>query len=65
MNFTAEQKRKEVSREIAMRNRVYPQWVQSGRMSKADADRQIEIMKAIEADYREKEKAEDPQGKLV
>lgn len=38
---------KEVEREIAMRERVYPRWVESGKMTQAAAARQIENMKAV------------------
>ncbi|MEQ8504621.1 MAG: hypothetical protein RIB80_04795 [Rhodospirillales bacterium] len=35
----------ELRREIAMRERLYPQWVQQGRMVQAVADRQIAALK--------------------
>jgi hypothetical protein len=41
-------------RELAMRQRVYPKWVESGRMSQATADHEIACMKAIVEDYKEK-----------
>ena len=34
-------------RESALRQRVYPAWVKSGRMKQADADREIARMNAI------------------
>lgn len=38
---------KEVEREIAQRERVYPRWVEAGKMPKATADRQIATMRAV------------------
>lgn len=37
----------EVERELSMRERVYPKWVQSGRMKVTEADRQIARMRAV------------------
>jgi hypothetical protein len=36
----------ELRREAAMRRRVFPDWVRSGRLKQADADRRIELMEA-------------------
>jgi signal recognition particle subunit SEC65 len=36
-----------VRREIALRKRVYPRWVESGRMKKETADREIDCMQAV------------------
>lgn len=36
-----------VTREIGMRNRVYPRWVQDGKMSQAKADYEIKAMEAV------------------
>jgi hypothetical protein len=41
-------------RELNIRKRVYPHWVNNGRMKQASADREIEIMQAIADDYRSK-----------
>ncbi len=38
-------------REVRMRKRVYPRWVAQGKMTQAQADREIAIMEAIAADY--------------
>lgn len=38
---------KEVEREIALRQRVYPRWIADGRLTQAAADRQIGVMKAV------------------
>jgi hypothetical protein len=39
-------------RELAMREKMYPQWVASGSMKQAVADWQIACMAAIVEDYR-------------
>jgi hypothetical protein len=39
-------------RELAMRRKMYPQWVSSGGMKQAAADWQIQCMEAIVEDYR-------------
>lgn len=49
--ITYDQKRAAIEREIKMRRRVYPRWVEAGRMSQAKADEEIAIMEAILADY--------------
>ena len=49
--FTRAQKRACIERELKMRRRVYPRWVENGKMTQADADREIAVMEAILADY--------------
>lgn len=51
MSFTAAEKRAEIEREIVMRKRVYPRLVKDGRLSQADADHRLAVMKAIATDY--------------
>lgn len=36
-----------VEREIKMRRRVYPRWVQDGRMTQAKADSEVRAMEAV------------------
>ena len=36
-----------VEREIVLRERVYPRLITSGRMRRATADREIEVMRAV------------------
>lgn len=36
-----------VEREIAMRERVYPRWVESGRMTQDKADWELRVMRAV------------------
>ena len=63
--FTDRDKADEAKREVAMRRRVYPRWVQDGRMKQADADRKIAVMEAIAADYRERAETEEQKGRLL
>lgn len=51
--ITPAQKRACLTREIKMRRRVYPRWVQAGKMSQRDMDHEIAVMEAILADYPE------------
>lgn len=37
----------EVEREIAMRRKVYPRWVETKRMGQQQADRHIAVMEAV------------------
>lgn len=36
-----------VAREIKMRERCYPRWVKQGRMKEAEAQRELERMRAV------------------
>lgn len=51
MAVTLADKIRSLRREIAMRHRVYPGRIAAGRMTQAEADREIEIADAILADY--------------
>jgi hypothetical protein len=51
MTFTAEEKLISIRRELAMRKRVYPRWVEMGKMKLDQAEREIALMQAIAADY--------------
>lgn len=44
---TNEEMRACVEREIAMRERVYPRWVDSGKMSQDKADAELRAMRAV------------------
>lgn len=44
---------KEVKRELAMRERLYPGWIAKGTLKQADADRQLERMRAALATLHE------------
>lgn len=41
-----------VEREVRMRERTYPRWVASGKMTQAQATREIARMKAVRARLR-------------
>lgn len=57
------EKRQCLEREIRMRRRVYPRWVKDGRMTQAQADREIDVMTAILRDYDEPDLfGQQPQG---
>lgn len=38
---------KAVEREIGYRKRVYPKWVEAGRLNQIEANYQIEVMEAV------------------
>lgn len=50
--FTAKQKLACVARELAMRRRAYPRFVENGRMDASEAQREIAVMEAIVQDYQ-------------
>jgi len=52
MIYTALEKKQAVEREIALRKRVYPNRVLTGRMTQAQADFQIAIFEEIRDDYQ-------------
>jgi signal recognition particle subunit SEC65 len=39
----------EVEREVALRKRVYPRWVEQGKIKLDRAERQIQVMEAVAA----------------
>lgn len=49
---THQAKLAELKREIALRERVYPDWVQAGRLQRHEARRRIAVLKAIAEDYQ-------------
>ena len=42
-----------IDRELGMRRRVYPGFVNRGKMSQQAADEEIAVLEAIKADYEE------------
>ena len=40
---------KEVEREIALRKRVYPHWIDAAKITREKADRQIAVMESVAA----------------
>ena len=57
--ITPADKRACIERELRMRCRVYQRFVAAGKLSQAEADREIAVMEAILADYP------DAQGALL
>lgn len=49
--FTAAEKLACADRELKMRRRVYPRWVELGKMSQKQADHEIACLESIVADY--------------
>jgi len=47
MSVTIEQQLACVRREIAMRERVYPRWVEQGKMKPESAKRELDSMRAV------------------
>lgn len=45
----------ELERELQVRRRVYPRWIQTGKLSRELAHRRIITLEAILADYRHRE----------
>lgn len=46
-NFTTDDMVKELDREVALRQRVYPRWVESGKMKPLEARRRIALLQAV------------------
>ncbi len=49
--YSREDKRKEIARELALRRNVYPAMVRGKRLKLQEAERRIAILEAIERDY--------------
>lgn len=64
MTFTPEQLAACAEREVKQRRRVYPHWVEDGRMSQAFAEEQIAMMEQIASEFRAKANAEAAKGDL-
>lgn len=54
--ITIEDQIKAVEREINMRRRVYPKWVENKRMSQEKADKEIAAMQAVLETLKEVQK---------
>lgn len=53
-DFTAQQKHREIMREIGQRENVYPRLIAAGKLAPSAAERQVAIMQAIARDYQER-----------
>lgn len=51
MTYTNKQKHKAIMRELNLRKRVYPRWIEQKRMSPFMATEEIAIMESIALDY--------------
>lgn len=49
--YSLEAKIAELKRELAMRERLYPQWIASGKADKDESEKRIGILKEILQDY--------------
>ena len=56
--ITATDKLACAEREVKMRERVYPRWIEDGRISAGKAAHEIATMKAIAEDYRKAAESE-------
>lgn len=62
--ITIDEQINEVKREIAMRQKVYPKWVESGSLPKPKADFQILAMEAVLVSLQDLAKKTAPQSGL-
>lgn len=51
MMFSEQEKAECAKREVKMRERVYPRWVQQGKMTQQQADLEIAMMREIAEEY--------------
>jgi len=62
--ITIDEQIAEVKRELAMRNKVYPKWIEAGSMQKSKADFQILAMEAVLISLQDLAKKTAPQAGL-
>ena len=62
--ITVEEMHDEVKREIAMRQRVYPQWIISGKISERTAAFRVLVLEAISSRLSRELKETKPQKEL-
>ena len=62
--ITIDEQINEVKREIAMRNKVYPKWIEAGSLPKQKADFQILVMEAVLISLQAIAKEKAPQAGL-
>jgi hypothetical protein len=58
MVITAEDKLREIERELKLRRRLYPHWIEIGKIEAGDAKRRIDILVEIAADYEKQAQGE-------
>jgi hypothetical protein len=52
-------------REATLRGRVYPRWIEQGKIKKEKADRELALMQAIAEDYRGEAEREARKERLL
>jgi hypothetical protein len=58
MVIAAEDKLREIERELKLRRRLYPHWIEIGKIEAGEAKRRIEVMQAIADDYEKQAQTE-------
>jgi hypothetical protein len=56
--IAAEDKLREIERELKLRRRLYPHWIEIGKIEAGEAKRRIEVMQAIADDYEKQAQTE-------
>jgi hypothetical protein len=56
--IAAEDKLREIERELKLRRRLYPHWIEIGKIEAGDAKRQIDILVEIADDYEKQAQTE-------
>ena len=62
--ITLEEMQEEVKRELATRNRVYPRWIQDGKIKKDVADFRVLVLEALNIFLQNELKKSAPQKDL-
>lgn len=62
--ITLDEMRDEIKRELATRRRVYPRWIEQGKITKQAADFRVLVLEAILILLYEEIKKNAPQGDL-
>jgi hypothetical protein len=65
LQFTPREKADAADREAKYRQRVYPKWIEAGRLKAEFADRQLRLMREIAMEYRLLAEAEEAKGRLL
>lgn len=65
MNITLDEQIDCVRREISMRRRVYPRWIDAWRMTEERADHEIAAMEAVLATLESLRPTQPEQGELL
>ena len=63
--ITLEEMQTEVKREIATRKRVYPRWIENGKIKKETADFRVLVLEALDIFLQDELKKSAPQRNLI